>query len=403
MATPERGAVTLPDAMHFAAALSGADRFDTAFDEVIDDLEERLGGAQPSLLTMFVGSAHEADYVRLHRMLRQKYPKASLVGCSAGGTIGDGQELEEGSGLSVSALHLPNVDVRPFHLDPDRVPKPTASGLWQDVLGTSAESQPTIIVFPDPFTSPIDAVLEGLDRTFEGSTVLGGVASGMQEAGGGALFCDGEVHATGTAGVVLNGDLQVDTIVSQGCRPIGAPMFVTRGSENLITGLDGQSPASVLQRLYESLPPEDQVRLRQSLFVGLVMDDDLEVYEQGDFLIRNIMGLDGDTGSLAIGADVRPNTVVQFHLRDAETSQRDLQALLEARRDAGEPTPAGALMFSCLGRGQGLYGKPNVDSNILRELYPKLPLGGFFCNGELGPVQGITHQHGYTNVLALFG
>jgi len=389
--------------MLFAAALSGADRFDTAFDEVIDDLEAQLNGSAPTLLTLFVGSTHERDYVRLHRMLRQKYPGAALVGCSAGGTIGGGRELEDGSGLAVGAATLPGVEVRPFHLDPDRVPVPEASALWREVLGTPSDVHPTVIVFPEPFTSPVPAVLDGLDRTFDGGTIIGGVASGMQEAAGGALFAGDEVYATGTAGVVLWGDVQIDTIVSQGCRPIGAPMFITRGHDNLITGLDGQSPAGVLQRLYDSLPTHDQAKLRQSLFVGVVMNDDLEVYEQGDFLIRNIMGLDGDTGALAIGTDVRPNTVIQFHLRDAETSARDLQGLLEARRDAGMSRPAGGMMFSCLGRGRSLYGEPDVDSGIVRSIYPDLQLSGFFGNGEIGPVQGVTYQHGYTSVLALFG
>jgi small ligand-binding sensory domain FIST len=388
--------------MRFAAALSGADRFDTAFDEVLDDLEAQLDGARPDLLTLFVGSAHHSDYVRLHRMLREVHPAATVIGCSAGGTLAAGQELEEGAGLAIGAAHLPGVEARAFHIEPGRVPVPEASGLWRDTLGTSPGASPTILLLPEPFTSPVAAVLEGIDRTFEGSTVFGGLASGMQEAGEGALFAGDDVHGAGTAGVVLTGDLQVDTIVSQGCRPIGSPMFVTRGHENLITGLDGQSPTTVLQRLYDTLPSEDQARLRQSLFVGVVMNDDLEVYEQGDFLIRNIVGLDGDSGALAIGADVRPNTVVQFHLRDAETSAQELQSLLEARHDADTPTPAGALMFSCLGRGRSLYGKPNFDSSIVHGIYPDLPLAGFFCNGEIGPVQGIPYQHGYTNVLALF-
>ena len=133
--------------MIFASALSGADRFDTAFDEVVDDLEAQLEGTAPSLVTLFVGSTHERDYVRLHRMLREKYPSAALVGCSAGGTIGAGRELEEGAGLSVSAAYLPDVEVRPFHLEPDRVPVPEASGLWREVLGTPSDVDPTIIVY----------------------------------------------------------------------------------------------------------------------------------------------------------------------------------------------------------------------------------------------------------------
>ncbi len=388
--------------MLFAAALSGADRFDTAFDEVTDDLDAQLGGADPTVLSLFIGSTHQRDYVRLHRMLREAYPEAAVIGASAGGTIGGGRELEEGAGLAVTAAYLPGVEARAFHLEPGGVPLPSASALWRDVVGVPRDATPAFIVLPDPYTSPVHAVLEGLDNTFEGSTIIGGLASGMQEAGEGALFTGDDVHAAGTAGIALWGNLRVDAVVAQGCRPIGAPMFVTRGHENLITGLDGRSPARVLQELYEQLDNDDQARLRHSLFVGLVMEDSLEVYEQGDFLIRNIVGLDGDNGALAIGAEVRPNTVVQFHLRDAETSAAELRAMLESRRDVGEPAPAGALMFSCLGRGRGLYGKPDYDTSIIRGVYPSLPVGGFFCNGEIGPVQGATHQHGYTTVLGLF-
>ncbi len=388
--------------MQVAAALSGADRYDTAFDEVLDDLREELGGVAPTMLAAFVGSAHEQHYVRLHHMLREAFPDATLVGCSAGGTVGSGRELEEGAGFAVTAAALPGVHTKSFHIESDRVPKAEAADLWQQSVGLPEDAEePSFIVLPDPFTGLGRHVVRGLDQNFEGSTVIGGLASGMQEAGEGALFADGDVHASGTVGLALWGNVRLEPVVAQGCRPIGTPMFVTRGHDNVIAEIDGQSPARVLQDLYEQLSDDDQSKLRHSLFVGMVMQDRQQVYGHGDFLIRNIVGLDGDTGALAIGADVQPNTVIQFHLRDAETSAADLRTLLTQSAGQHETPPAGAFMFSCLGRGQGLYGTPDHDVGLVRSVFDDLPVGGFFCNGEIGPVQSTTHLHGYTTVLGL--
>ena len=289
--------------MQVAAALSGADRYDTAFDEVLDDLREELGGVAPTMLAAFVGSAHEQHYVRLHHMLREAFPDATLVGCSAGGTVGSGRELEEGAGFAVTAAALPGVHTKSFHIESDRVPKAEAADLWQQSVGLPEDAEePSFIVLPDPFTGLGRHVVRGLDQNFEGSTVIGGLASGMQEAGEGALFADGDVHASGTVGLALWGNVRLEPVVAQGCRPIGTPMFVTRGHDNVIAEIDGQSPARVLQDLYEQLSDDDQSKLRHSLFVGMVMQDRQQVYGHGDFLIRNIVGLDGDTGALAIGA-----------------------------------------------------------------------------------------------------
>jgi small ligand-binding sensory domain FIST len=196
----------------------------------------------------------------------------------------------------------------------------------------------------------------------------------------------------------LSGDVAVDTVVAQGCRPIGDPMFVTRSERNVIHELDGRRAAVVLQDLFARAPAEDKALFRSSLFLGVVMREDCQEYGHGDFLIRNVLGVDPRSASIVVGAAVRDSMVVQFHLRDARTSSEDLRALLSRY----EGRPAGALLFSCLGRGRGLYGTPDHDSALFAERVGPVPLGGFFCNGEIGPVHGTTFLHGYTSAFGLF-
>ena len=197
--------------------------------------------------------------------------------------------------------------------------------------------------------------------------------------------------------MALDGDVVIDTVVAQGCRPIGEPMFVTRCERNFLYEVDGRSPAAVLSDLHRRASTRDKELFRSSLFLGIVMREQQE-YQQGDFLVRNVLGLDGKTGAVAVGALLRTGMVVQFHLRDARTSAEDLDTLLG--RYAGQPV--GSLLFSCLGRGVHLYGRADHDTDLARRHFGDLPLGGFFCNGEIGPVQGTTFLHGYTSAFGLF-
>jgi small ligand-binding sensory domain FIST len=130
-------------------------------------------------------------------------------------------------------------------------------------------------------------------------------------------------------------------------------------------------------------------------------EDEIE-YEAGDLLVRNLVGADEETGALAVGAELRPMTVAQFVLRDARTAAEDLRRLLVRHRGASARAPAGALLFSCVGRGAGLFGRPDHDTGLFVESLGPAPLGGFFCNGEIGPVGGMTFLHGYTSAFALF-
>jgi len=211
------------------------------------------------------------------------------------------------------------------------------------------------------------------------------------------------VHRGGAIAVAFSGALEVDTVIAQGCRPIGKPMIVTRCRGGLLEELDQRPPVEVLTELYGSLDARDRELMRHSLFLGIEMRADRIEYEPGELLVRNLIGADEDTGALAVGAELRPMSVAQFVLRDAHTAEEDLQRLLDRHRRSGAAgRPAGALLFSCVGRGAGLFGASDHDTALFEEKLGPAPLGGFFCNGEIGPVGGTTFLHGYTSAFALF-
>jgi small ligand-binding sensory domain FIST len=202
--------------------------------------------------------------------------------------------------------------------------------------------------------------------------------------------------------VLLRGPVQVRTIVSQGCRPIGRHLVITKAQENLIQGLGGRPPLAHLQELWQELSPQEQQLFQRGLHVGRVINEYQGEFQRGDFLVRNVMGLERDTGALAITERVRVGQTVQFHVRDAATADEDLHALLQLDVSAHEKKPGGALLFTCNGRGTRLFAEPNHDARVIRDEVGAVPTAGFFAQGELGPVGGQNFIHGFTASVVLF-
>ncbi|HWP65296.1 MAG TPA: FIST N-terminal domain-containing protein [Candidatus Limnocylindria bacterium] len=371
--------------MHWGSAVSGHEDLSEAVHEACAAVRAELGGARPDLVVAFVSHHHGANYERVPELLAAELPHGVSLGCSAGGVIGGGHEVEDAPGFSVTAALLPDVRLTPLAgMEPVPPPLP----------GTP----PQLVLLADPFTLDVEALLHAIDTRYGDAVVVGGLASGGRRPGENALYLDSRVQRGGFVGVAFDGNVQVDTIVAQGCRPIGEPMFVTRGERNVIYELDGNPAVLALQRVLDQLSKEDRVLVRQALFVGVVMRERQQHYGQGDFLIRNVLGVEPRQAALVVGTQVRENQVVQFHLRDAKTSADDLIHLLARYREE----PAGSLLFSCLGRGRHLYGRPDHDTDVFRAALGDVALGGFFCNGEIGPVQGRTFLHGYTSAFGLF-
>jgi small ligand-binding sensory domain FIST len=387
--------------MRWASALSEIERTSDAVAAAAAEVVRELRGDAPDLVIAFASPHHRPGYPRLADLIAAELPDALLVGCSGGGIIGAGHEVEEAPALSLTAASLPGVSLQPFHVEQEDLPPAGApDSAWREVIPLRA-ARPQFLVLADPMTIDAPALVAGLDAGWPRATKFGGLASGGRGPGDNRLFLEDRALRGGAAGVALSGNVAVETIVAQGCRPIGKPLIVTRCKDNVILEVDGRPPLLELHDLYESLDGRDQELFRHSLFVGLEMHEEQVEYREGELLVRNLVGADADTGALAVGAHVKQMQVVRFLLRDARTAAEDLTRLLERSRARNEP-PAGALLFSCLGRGAHLFGRPDHDTGLFREKVGAVPLGGFFCNGEIGPVGGSTFLHGYTSAFALF-
>lgn len=381
-----------------------------------ESLKRRLGTESPDLVICFVSPHFWHEFDRLPELIRSLVNPKVFIGCSAGGLIAEGREIEHDRGIALAAAHLDGVDIVPFHLQASRLPDADASpDAWQQITGVAAQSEPSFVLLPDPFTFKTDPLVQGLDFAYPRSVKVGGLASGADRPGtgiGNALFLNESTFHEGLVGIAISGNVVVETLVAQGCRPIGKPMRVTKCQRNFLLELDDQPAIMVLRQLLESLAEHERELAHHSLFLGVVMDEFKAEFQAGDFLIRNILGIDPSSGALLIGEVLRNERTVQFHLRDAATSSDDLRMMLkrfndavDARRKDAQDREApveGALLFSCLGRGKHLYGRANHDSDSFREYLGEVPLAGFFCNGEIGPVGGTTFLHGYTSSFGLF-
>jgi small ligand-binding sensory domain FIST len=389
--------------MRWGSILSRKPDAVAAFTEAAGALELQLGRESPDLLLVFASPHHVQDLGAVCHLAAQRFPGALLAGCTGRGVIGGAHEAEDGPALSLTAARLPGVECSALHLEMTSLPAPEARGsAWRALLGLAPGVVPHLLVLADPFTLDSDALIRGLDRAFPRASKFGGLASGGEAPGEHRLLLGAEVHRSGALVVAFTGDVEVETVIAQGCRPIGEPMLVTRCKGGLLQELDRGAPLKVLGEIYESLGPRDRELMRHSLFLGLDMREERVEYDPGELLVRNIVGADQETGALAVGEVLHPVQAVQFVLRDAHAAEEDLRRMLDARARVSPAPPAGALLFSCTGRGSGLFGTADHDTALFQEKLGPAALGGFFCNGEIGPVGGTTFLHGYTSAFALF-
>ena len=395
----------MPEDLFFASAASELIDPDAAVADCVEELGRQLAGRRPHCLFLFVSPHHRDAFSFIQESLLADLAPAHLLGCSGGGVIGGGHELEETPALAVTAACLPGVTLTLRHLQDDDLPGPDESpAAWERVLGVAAAAEPQFILLASPFMDRSEDLLLGLDYAFPRSPKVGGVASGLRHVSDRALFLDGQRFSNGALALGLSGPLRLDPLVAQGCRPVGPVMTVSAADRNVIEDLDGRPAAEALHTVYEASDARTKDLLQRALFVGLLTDP-LSAAEPkaGDFLMRNVMGVDGRAGSIALAAFVREGMRVQFHVRDGGAAEEDLQKVF-ARQHAAHPgrRPAGALLFSCMGRGERLFGEPDHDSQALVEAFGATPIGGFFCNGEIGPVGRGTYLHGFTSCFALF-
>jgi small ligand-binding sensory domain FIST len=372
-------------------------------------LSQQLAAAGPAdLALVFVSASFASDLPRLLPLLRQRLRATHWLGCLAGGVIGTvpGQpprEVEQQPAISLTLLHLPGARLQPFAIDPG--PLPDLDGPaepWRRLLDAEDDTEtPSLLLLIDPGFNAINDLIAGLDYAWPQAAKLGGIA-GPHSAPHGSLLLGDQVRS-GAIGCLIDGSWGLDPVVAQGCRPIGPVFEVEQAERNVVLELSRggrrNTPVAALQAILTELSPAERELVKQSLFLG-VGHSTFRLDREGStdpppFLVRNLMGVDPRNGAVAVAERMRVGQQVQFQLRDGQASRQELAGLLERQRQR-QPAPLAGLLFACLGRGAGLYGQPDGDVSLCREPFPDLPIAGAFCNGEVGPVAGTTHLHGYT-------
>ncbi|MCI0452214.1 MAG: FIST C-terminal domain-containing protein [Candidatus Latescibacteria bacterium] len=384
--------------MRFASVAVTSSNVDVLLRDVGKAVLDRLG-EHADVAFVFVNAALAPRAETLAANLKRAIGARVLIGCTGEGVIGPAHEIEDQPALAVVAAQLPGVEIDAFAIPKRDLMKialnPASLCSVHDVpFGTKFA-----VLLADPFSTPMDGVLKAINQEYDGIPVIGGMASGARAPGETALFLNETVIREGLVGVAFAGDIAVDVIVSQGCRPVGPVLEVTEATYNVIDSLGGRSPMERIQSLVDDLDEEDRELLQNGLFIGRAIDSAKDPLGRGDFLVRGVMGVDSNSGAIAIGDTVRAGERVQFHLRDARTAREDLEMMLSPQALFGAPD--GALLFSCNGRGTRLYDEPDGDISAITSCFRGLDVAGFFCAGEIGPVGGKNFLHGHTASLAL--
>jgi small ligand-binding sensory domain FIST len=385
--------------MHITAASAGGGTQDKLLDQLLPQVVDQLAGRQADLGVLFASVHFEDEMQRLTDRVRTATGVVTLIGCTAEAVIGPQREHEREPAISIWLGHLPGISVRSFHLSESEVENTTTASEWRDRLGLAESEDSSLVLLGDPHSVDIQTLLSQLNQHLPGMPLIGGMASGADAPGQAAVILNDESYREGAVGVSLSGALEVSTVVSQGCRPIGKPFVITKAERNIIFLLGGKKPYELLKQVYEEASPADQALMQNGVLIGRVINEHKDKFQRGDFLIRTLLGADEDTGAIAVGELMRAGVTVQFHVRDAATADEDLRTLLTSQ---AEPRPAGVLLFSCNGRGMRLFPERDHDVKVTSDLLNGPPIAGFFCAGELGPIGGKNFIHGHTASLAIF-
>ena len=388
----------------FAVAAHWAAGFDeTALQSWAERLRSQLLAPRVSLGLVFMSpkffprAAHVLELLRVHAQI------PLLVGCSSTSLIVQSREIEEDAGLVLGLYHLPGAELTAVHFTQEEVEEANGPAYWHLETDIAPGRTNGWLAFVDPFHLDAEAWLRQWNEAYAPLPIVGGLASGDNAEQSTQVYLNGQVFEAGGVAVAFAGAVELASVISQGCKPIGETWTITKAEQNIIHEIGNRSAYEVLAETFNRLSPEEQKKSQRNLFVGLVINEYLEEFHRGDFLIRNIVGANPQSGALAIGALPRAGQTIQFQRRDAATGTEDIAALLQrAKQRLAGRTIYGGCLCCCNGRGHRLFGEPSHDARHVQETLGPLAITGFFCNGEIGPVGENNFLHGYTASLALF-
>jgi small ligand-binding sensory domain FIST len=388
----------------FGAGCSTDQDLDVAVSQACDEAL-RGCGERPTLALLFVSHEHHEGFARVARLVRARTGAFALIGCGGDSLVGNGREVEDGPCVVVWLAHFPEGEVEAFALDVEQDDESIHVRGFPGVGTPPERGGPlSLLLLGEPYTFPADLFLQQLESMMPGVPVLGGMASGGRGPGSNVLFHDDECRREGAVGVVLRG-VRMRHVVSQGCRPVGRTFVITKAHSNVVEELAGKAPLHQLKSLFEEAADDEKQVIERALrggglHVGTVVDERISQPARGDFLVRNVVGIDPKSGVMQIGDHARRGRSLRFHVRDAPSADEDLKTLLEG---AGRERPAAAaLLFTCNGRGSRLFGATGHDTGCVQRALGPLPTAGFFAAGEIGPVGGRNFLHGFTASVGLF-
>lgn len=383
--------------MGFAAAFSEHPLATHAVGEVVGQVVEAIGEA-PDLAVVFVTGAFAGATEDVAAAVHSLLGPRALIGATTSAVVAHGLELEDRAAIALFAadwsgrLRTGATGARTVRFEARRVGEGWQLSGTEDVLVDGG----TLVLLADPFTFPVDGFLDELHERAPGLTVVGGLASAGAGAGGNRLVADAEVTDRGAVGLLLPPGTPAHAVVSQGCRPVGDPLVVTRATANLIDEIAGRPALDRIMEIAEAATPGDRSLMARGLHIGVVVDEAKESFGHGDFLVRNVLGADRETRAVAVGAEVEVGTTVQFHVRDAASADDDLRLAL------ADVEGRAALVFTCTGRGRDLFGEADHDAGLVTDHVGGGATAGMFCAGEIGPVGGRPFAHGFATAVVVF-
>jgi small ligand-binding sensory domain FIST len=368
-----------------------------------EDLRRQLRAPRVALGLVFMSPKYFSSAKQILEILRVHARIPLLAGCSSQGLIADHREFEQGGGITLGLYALSDAELQALHFTPPQVEEANGPAYWHLKTGVEPRRTNGWLVFIEPFHLDSETWLRTWNEAYAPLPVLGGVAGGDPAEQRTQLYLNGEVFEEGGVAVSVGGAVRLAGVISQGCTPIGDTWTLTKVDQNVIHEIGNRPAYEVLAETFGKLSPEEQRQARGNLFIGLVVNEYLEDFHRGDFLIRNLLGADPRSGSIAIGALPRAGQTIQFQRRDAAAATDDMNELLtRAKRDLAATTLYGGCLCSCNGRGRGLFGEPDHDAKMVQQRLGPIGLAGFFCNGELGPIGEKNFLHSFTAALALF-
>lgn len=386
---------------HAAAAGVAHPSWRVALEQAVPQILPPADGP-PDLVMIFASTSYASEYPSLLREVRERTCATTVVGCSGSGVLAGGQELDDVPALALIALWLPGVILHPVRLHQEMLGTLENPALWFGLSGVTPDEVNSWVVLGDPFRLDVQQLLDSLGTLYPGVPVVGGLTSSNLDERRGWVFIDDHVYDEGAVALAISGPYRMLPVVSHGCEPIGETWTVTSADRNVLHAISNRPALDVLEDALRTVPAHRREHARENLVVGFAVDEYRDEFHRGDYLVRGVIGVDEEHGSMTIGGIPRLGQTIQFQVRDADVADIDLeQALTEARAILGKQRPVAGLLFTCTSRGETLFGLPNHDAAAIQTAFAGLPVAGASVCTEIAPAGRRICLQGFTATLGL--